>query len=184
MTPLMWGQVPVPYSVLWSAENEFFLGSDPTTPGLLAVCNPSRQGEGKPVFGKPHMNRQRRTIALGLCDLCGRPLKGRAKVSLSHARPRVGAGHAMCVMQVEPLLHKECAAISLRHCPSLKRDIRGDSLMVRLVTRYRVQFAQLTGDATEEFCGARHSGAVGHAKVELLAWRDMDAAWLERRMGI
>ncbi len=52
------------------------------------------------------------------------------------------------------------------------------TLHVRLVTRYRVQLAQLTGDATEEFTGTRCPGAIGHAKVELLAWLDKDEAWL------
>ena len=174
---LTYGNAPVPYSVLWSGEDPPFIGSDPKVTAIPAVCNAEAPGVGRPLFGKPHMQRQREVIIDGLCDLCGKTLKGRSKVSLSHAKERIGAD-GLCVMQVEPLLHKECAVISMQHCPSLKRDIRNGTLMVRLVTRYRVQMAQLTGDATVEFTGTRCPGAAGHAKVELLAWQDKDADWL------
>lgn len=176
----MWASVPVPQAVLWTAEARCFLGHDPLVgAGLPAVCNDDAQGEGKPIFGKPHMQRQRRLVAQGLCDLCGKPLKGRTKVSLSHAKVRAGAD-GPCVMQVEPMLHVECARISLQHCPSLKRDARSSGLQVRIVSRYRVQLAQLTAAAALEFTGEARSGAIGHAKVELLAWQDRDQDWLRR----
>lgn len=176
---LTFGNAPVPYTVLWSSEEPPFIGADPVAPNRPSVCNSTSPGEGRPMFGKPHMQRQREAVANGLCDICGKTLKGRTKVSLSHARERIGAD-GLCVMQVEPLLHKECAALALRYCPSLRRDVKAGTLNVRMVTRYRVQLAQLTGDATVEFTGTRCPGAVGHAKVELLAWADKDAAWLER----
>lgn len=174
-----YGNIPVPYSVLWSGEDRLTLGADRNVPGHLAVCNEVAPGTGRPVFGKPHMQRQRELVILGRCDLCNRPLKSRAKVSLSHARERVGA-EGLCVMQVEPLLHRECAAISLLHCPSLKRDTAGETLNVRLVSRYRVQIAQLTAEAATKFAGISHSGAIGHAKIELLEWQDRSAEWLAR----
>jgi hypothetical protein len=174
---ITYGSVPVPYSVLWSDEDTNTIEADPMVRGQFAMCNPSSRGQGKPMFGKPHMQRQREVVINGLCDLCAKPLKGRTKVSLSHAKVRAGA-EGLCVMQVEPLLHKECAAISMLHCPSLKRDIRDGGLNVRLVTRYQVQLAQLTAAATMEFAGVRHSGAIGHAKVVLLAWQDKSQEWL------
>lgn len=174
---LTYGNVPVPYTVMWSNEEAMHLDRCPHAEARLAVCNAVAAGEGRPVFGKPHMQRQREAIVEGLCDLCGKPLKGRTKVSLSHASARIGA-EGLCVMQVEPLLHKECAAASMKHCPSLKRDIRHGSLFVRQVNRYRVQLAMLTGAATVEFCGVWAPGAVGHAKLELLSWKDRSETWL------
>lgn len=176
---LMFGKVPVPYTVMWSAEEPMAIASCEHANGMPSLCNAIAPGHGKPVFGKPHMQRHREAIAKGLCDLCGRTLDRRTKVALSHASVRTGA-EGPCVMQVEPLLHKECAAESMRHCPSLRRDIDRGTLFVRHVTRYRVQFAQLTGQATMEFAGVWHPGAVGHAKVELLAWKDRNLSWLER----
>lgn len=174
---LMFGQTPVPFTVCWSDEAPMRLANDEACENRLAVCNLDAPGKGKPIFGKPHMQRQREAVVWGLCDLCGRHLKGRSKVSLSHASVRRGA-NGLCVMQVEPLLHKDCAAKCLEFCPSLKSDIKTSGLYVRLVTQYQVQMALLTSDATEEFTGTRHSGAVGHAKIELLKWVNKSAEWL------
>ena len=102
----------------------------------------------------------------------------KTKVSLSHARVRLNGADGPCVMQVEPLLHKACAAKSMAFCPSLKKDIRDGSLRIRQVTRYRPQFAVMDEVYVETITGQRQK-AIGHAKVELLAWIDRDLAWLE-----
>lgn len=135
------------------------------------------RGVGKPLFGKPHSDRQREVIALGLCDLCGKSLANRTKVSLSHARPVPHGARGWAILQVEPLLHRECATESVKHCPSLRRDIRAGTLMVRRVTRYRVQFAIMTEEYTETITGQRARG-IGHAKVELLRWIDETPAYV------
>lgn len=176
--PFVYGGTPVPFTVSWSAEGAFTVAPCSHAGGRLSICQNVAQGVGKPRFGKPHSQRQRQAIAEGRCDLCFYPLKIKTKVSLSHARVRNNGADGPCVMQVEPLLCRTCAAISLRHCPSLKRDVADGSLRVRQVTRWRPQFAvmdeiyvaEITGEATK---------AIGHAKVELLAWIDRDAAWLE-----
>lgn len=173
----MYGGTPVPFTVSWSAEEDITVGACPYG-GAQSLIQPHRPGEGKPNFGKPHSVRQRQAIALGLCDLCAKSLKLRTKVSLSHAKMRLNGADGPCVMQVEPLLCRECAATSMRHCPSLKRDIADGSLNIRQVTRYRVQMAIMSPEYVESVAG-RACTATGHAKVELLAWIDQDAVWLE-----
>lgn len=176
ITQLMYGGVPVPYVASWSAEEPIFLDRCPHA-RATAICQLQNRGVGKPLFGRPHMNRQREAIALGLCDLCGKSLRNRTKVSLSHARSRMNGAKALDVLQVEPMLHRECALISAKHCPSLRRDIRNGSMEVRQVSNYRVQFAIYSEQGTFEACGVRKK-AVCHAKVQLLAWKDRGAAWL------
>lgn len=176
---LMYGGTPVPFTVSWSAEETFRLGPCRHAEGRLSILQLVAPGQGKPMFGKPHAQRQRQAIADGLCDLCGKPLAARTKVSLSHARVRHNGAVGPAVLQVEPLLHRECAAVSMRHCPSLKRDIREGRLMIRQVTRYRVQYAIMDEVYVESVTGEA-GRALGHAKVELLAWKDRDASWLER----
>lgn len=176
--PLIYGGVPVPWTSSWSAEESFFLDRCRWA-GMLAICQPFAQGEGKPRFGKPHAVRQRQAIAAGLCDLCAASLAGRTKVSLSHARVRLDGAEGPCVMQVEPLLHKACALISLQHRPSLKRDVASGEVDIRQVGRYQVQIARMSKIYVEEVCG-RPVEAAGHAKVVLLGWRDRDLSWLER----
>lgn len=177
MRQITYGGVPVPYTVSWSAEEQFSVALCPHA-RRDAICQTEDRGNGKPLFGKPHSNRQRQAIASGLCDLCARTLAGRTKVSLSHARPQPHGADGWAILQVEPLLHRECALTSMRHCPSLKRDIEAGTLKVRQVTRWRPQFAVMDEVYTETVTGIRQI-AIGHAKVELLAWVDRDADWLE-----
>lgn len=178
---LHYGGVPVPYTVSWTKEERHFVGHCRWAGGV-ALCMDTARGEGKPIFGKPHAQRQRQAIVDGLCDLCGHPLAVRTKVSLSHARPSPRAYRMGDILQVEPLLHRECAAISMRHCPSLKRDIAAGSLMVRQVKRYAVQVAIMDEVYVESLTGERRK-AFGHAKVQLLDWTDRTAAWLERALA-
>ncbi|MDD2704130.1 MAG: hypothetical protein PHU07_02160 [Acidocella sp.] len=175
---LYWGNVPVPYATLWSAEEGMHVAACQYANGLTALCQASRRGQGKPVFGKPHMVRQREVISLSLCDLCARPLRNTTRVSLSHARVQPHGAEGPAVLQVEPMLHRQCAAISMQHCPSLRRDIAAGTLHIRQVLRSRAQLAIMTPEAVEEFTGTPRSGVIGHAKIELLEWRDRELEWL------
>lgn len=176
---IIYGDVPVPYTASWSGEEgRFFLATCPHA-RAMAICQPIAIGEGKPRFGKPHSQRQREVIASDLCDLCGKPLKNRTKVSLSHARPVPHSANGWEILQVEPLLHRECAAESMKYCPSLKRDAEAGSLTIRQVTRHRAQFAIMDEIYVKELTGIARK-AIGHAKVELLAWKDKDPEWLMR----
>ncbi|MBD9539969.1 hypothetical protein IB276_10950 [Ensifer sp. ENS04] len=178
---IKWGSVPVPYAALWTGEAGKMAVGVCRHINHLACCDAEDRGAGKPIFGKPHMGRQREVIANDLCDLCARPLKGRTKVSLSHARVTVSGATGACVMQVEPLVHKDCALVCVQHCPSLKRDIKTGTLFVRQVLQHRHQFALLTTAAVLEFCGVARDGVAGHAKVELQRWKDRDLSWLEQQ---
>lgn len=169
---LTYGGVPVPWTSSWTAEETFHLARCRWA-GMLAICQTVAQGEGK-----PHAQRQRQAIAAGLCDLCAKPLKLKTKVSLSHAGIRLDGAEGPCVMQVEPLLCRPCAIISMAHCPSLKRDIREGVLLVRQVGQHQVQIARMSKAYVKEITGTAVEAA-GHAKVVLLNWKDRDAAWLE-----
>lgn len=174
---LTYGGVPVPYTVSWTTEETISIGACPWG-GPRSLIQPWAQGEGKPRFGSPHSGRQRQVIAEGLCDLCALSLKVRTKVSLSHARPSPKAHKIGDILQVEPLLCKPCARISMEHCPSLKRDIRAGDLAIRQVTKHAVQMAIMSSIYCQEIAGVAVT-ATGHAKVQLLAWKDRDLAWLE-----
>lgn len=183
VAPLQFGNTAVPWTVGWTGEESFHVGPCRHADGRPAICQAVAPGVGKPSFGKPHWNRQRQCIAECRCDLCGRSLKTATKVSLSHARPVGHGARGLAVLQVEPLLHRACAAESMRHCPSLKRDIAAGTLMVRQVTRWRVQFVimgpQFISTYVPGYDAKPHERIVGAAKVELLQWRDRDADWLE-----
>lgn len=176
----MWGDTPVPVTAAWTSEAPMFLAPCRYAEGRRAVCQAQSIGKGQPTFAKPHMVRQRRAMVLGLCDLCGRPLGHRTKVSLSRPGMATNGAEGLAVLQVEPMLHVECAAASLQFCPSLRCAIRNATLRVRQVTRWRVQVALLSAHAVHEMTG-QHAVAAGHAKIELIEWRDRDAAWLSQK---
>lgn len=176
------GNTAVPYTVSWTGEDRQFVGYCTHARGM-ALRMSVAPGVGKPQFGKPHSDRQRETIACGLCDLCGKTLKNRTKVSLSHAALRSNAaGGGTGILQVEPLLHRECALESMKFCPSLRRDIANGSLMVRQVNQYRVQFALMRPEYIQHYVPDYQPSPgdriVGHAKVELMRWIDRDPEWL------
>lgn len=172
------GNVPVPVTASWSSEDRFFLAPCPYFDRRLAISQPEARGIGKPLFGSPHAVRQRRAIARGLCGLCGKPLKTSTKVSLSHARPQPHGANGWAILQVEPMLHRACALASIRHCPSLRRDVENGTLAIRQVTRWRAQVAIMSAEYVESVAGEAVR-ALGHAKVELLAWIDRDESWLK-----
>lgn len=181
---LTFGNTPVPYTVSWSGEERFFVAVCPHA-RRPAIRQASAPGQGKPLFGKPHSDRQRETIARALCDICAKPLKNRTKVSLSHAGIRGNAAPGGTgILQVEPLLHRECAAISMRFCPSLRKDIQAGTLMIRQVTRWRAQFAIMGPEYVHHYVpgyvAKPGDRIIGHAKVELLSWSDRDEDWLEQ----
>ncbi|MBR0947252.1 transposase-like protein [Bradyrhizobium japonicum] len=182
------GNTAVPYTVSWTGEERQFVGPCPhaRAPALRMHHAP---GVGKPLFGKPHNDRQREAIARGLCDLCGKQLKNRTKVSLSHARVRSNAASNSTtgILQVEPLLHRECALESTKFCPSLKRDIAAGALMIRQVNRYAVQFVVMRPEFIQHYVPDYQPSSkdriVGHAKVELIRWIDRDLDWLGQKSG-
>lgn len=175
---MKFGAASVPWTVGWSAEEKFWIGTCPIfkRPAIMQFSDP---GQGKPFFGKPHSNRQREAIGLCKCDLCGRSIKASTKVSLSHAKPQPHGANGWAILQVEPMLHRECAAESCRWCPSLKRDIANGTIMIRQVHRWRAQCAIMSETYIESITGERRK-ALGHAKVELIKWTDRDLAWLTR----
>lgn len=172
----MFGNTPVPWTISWAGEEQFFVDRCPYA-GQPAIRQAEAWGAGKPKFGAPHSDRQRRAIALMLCDLCEQPLKTRTKVSLSHARPVPHSARGMEILQVEPLVCRPCARICAEHCPSLRRDIARGTLNIRQVFRSDVQFAVMSPEFVETVTGER-TKAVGHAKVHLIKWRDRDPEWI------
>lgn len=179
MSALFYGNVRVPVTASWSAEETFFLGPCPIFDGFAAICQVEAAGEGKALFGKPHMHRQRAAIGRGLCDICGESLKASTKISLSHARPQPHGAQGWAVLQVEPMMHKQCALVSINSCPSLRRDLEQGTLQIRQVFKWRAQCAIMSPEYVETIVG-RAAQALGHAKVELQKWQDRDLAWLER----
>ncbi len=171
--------LPVPATVLWSAEQEYFVGECPhfsrDAQGqlvALAICQIEKRGEGAAKFGTPNVTRQRRIIAEGRCDLCGKLLKGKTKISLSRV-----SGDALAA---EPLLHTECAKLSIQHCPVLQEQKRDGRLLVRRVSAYerRATFAQ-PEDHERYVPDYRGPPLLGVGAIRVLSSRDVTRDWIK-----
>ncbi len=63
--------IKVPWNAGWSSEARYEVRPCRWVGGRLALWSPHTPGVGKPIFAKPHMVRQRRSIAEMRCTVCG-----------------------------------------------------------------------------------------------------------------
>lgn len=169
-----YGDLPVPWTVAWSSEEEFYVDQCPWFK-VPVICQKSAQGQGVPKFGQPHAMRQRQVMYQGLCDLCAKPLMNRTKVSLSGT---VKLSIFEFVVQGEPLLHRECALESFKHCPSLKRQAANGRLNIRQIFQYRAKLTPAGPDdrAKVPLCKLPLLGAL--AVIEIMSQTERDLHWL------
>lgn len=105
-----------PWNASWTAEDEYDIRPCRWAGGALAVWSPHRPGQGAPVFAKPHMVRQRRSIAEMRCTVCG-------EKTPPHDRWWFGLGNRIengWWATTEAPVHHDCAARALRVCPHLR----------------------------------------------------------------
>lgn len=168
-----YGNLPVPYPVVWSSEDEYWVARCPVV-GRLAICQKESRGEGVPKFGQPNVMRQRRAICEGLCDLCGKPLKNATKILLANWRP-LGTDEPVCP---EPMLHAECARESLQHCPALRAQVRQGTLRVLRVSRWDALIPPTDTENVHRFVPGWSGGpVVGLAGIKVLASKDITQQW-------
>jgi hypothetical protein len=132
-------QLVVPFTTLWSGEQDlpavvverpdYGIGyadetpADRDTGGVLWQRAVSRPWVGRPVFGDVHTLRQRRAMRRLLCQVCGGPAD-RTDEGVLWLLPdyrRDWAGWPEGMGNVEPPICRQCAGMSLRLCPRLRR---------------------------------------------------------------
>lgn len=163
----MSARVAVPWNAAWSGEDRYEIRPCRWAGGWPAVWSPHRPGQGKPLFAKPHVVRQRRSVAQFLCTVCGErtPPGDRWWFRLGHLREG-------WFMTAEAPVHRACAEHALTVCPHL-RGREGD--LERFPDGYSVLSAIVGGPAVESDYGLRippGRRVVGHLKF----------AWPERRV--
>jgi hypothetical protein len=104
-----------PWNAAWSAEERYEIRPCRYASGKLAIWMPHKPGEGRPVFAKPHMVRQRRSIAEMRCTVCGEPTPTTDRWWF-----RLGTMQEGWFMTTEAPVHHVCAELALRHCPHLR----------------------------------------------------------------
>lgn len=105
----------VPWNAAWTGEMSFEVRFCRFVGGALALHQKWAPGDGRPLFAKPHMVRQRRSVAEFLCTVCGKKTQSFDRFWFQHGEFREGL-----FMTVEAPVHKKCGELALQHCPHLK----------------------------------------------------------------
>lgn len=170
----------VPWTTPWTGENSGFeVRNEHYLEGNWSLCQKSAPGEGTPIFGSAHYQRQRQAIVQGRCDVCGRMIQpGQAKVLLHPGNRLKGTDEVGHVMAPS---HRACARLAAETCPWALKEIEANRLTVIVAVQSRVALAFLDPEVVEAEVGKRFTfPVVGHAKliVDKKLVRDVD--WLMR----
>ena len=162
MTILRYGGSLVPWNASWTGEGRYEVRPCRYADGRRAMWSPHAPGEGKPVFAKPPMVRQRRSIMEKRCTVCGE-----ATAAADRWWFQLGDFNEGWFMTAESPVHRACAELALEHCPHLRG--RAADLQ-RFPTGSRVLFSIIAGQAVDRDFGVNvtvHQPVIGHLK---LAW--------------
>lgn len=151
----------VPWNAGWTSEERYEIRNCRWAGGRLALWSPHNPCEGKPVFAKPHMVRQRRSVVEMRCTVCGEktPDDDRWWFKLGNF-----IQNNSLFATTEAPVHRACAEHALTVCPHLRG--REDDLERWPTGQTRIVAAIVGGPATERDFGLkiRPQGVVGHLK--------------------
>lgn len=137
----------VPWNAAWSSEDRYEIRPCRWVKGRLALWQPHSPAEGRPIFAKPHMVRQRRSIAELRCTVCGEK---------THARDRwwfkLGRIEDGYFMTTEAPVHRACADFALTVCPHLRGR---EADLEPMPGGYSILSAIIRGPAVERDFGFR-----------------------------
>jgi hypothetical protein len=162
----------VPWNASWTGEDSYEVRNCRWVGGKLALWMPHRPGDGRPLYAKPHMVRQRQSVARMLCTVCGLPTDPRDRWWFGLGEKIDGWAFAT----TEAPVHYDCVRTALRACPHLRAI--GEQPR-RWLPANAVVSAIVGGPATERDFGLRLGDrkVIGHLKF---VWRHdprRDWAW-------
>lgn len=157
----------IPWNAAWTSEHRYEVRPCRWVQGALALWCPHTPGEGRPVFARPHMVRQRRSIAEMRCTVCGGLTPPADRWWFKLGRLQEG-----WFMTTEAPVHRACADHALTLCPHLRGR---EADLERMPGDYSILSAIVGGPATDADFGVRIQGrkVIGALKL----------AWPEGRVG-
>lgn len=112
-----------PWNASWTAEQPYEVRPCRYAGNRLALWQPFKPGEGKPLFAVPHAVRQRKSIAERRCTVCGERTEAGARVFFPRGSWIIERG-VMFWATTEAPVHPFCAELALKVCPRLREDGR------------------------------------------------------------
>jgi hypothetical protein len=155
----------VPWNAMWTGEDRYEVRYCRHA-GRPAIWQPSRPGEGRPVFAKPHVVRQRQSIADMRCTVCGERTRVGDRWHWSMLADQREGG---LILTTEAPVHRACADRAMTACPRL----RGLGVPpAEFPLGFKVLAAMIGGDEVARSFGLRippDRAVVGHLKI---GWPD------------
>lgn len=114
----------VPWVVPWTGETQFQLKLSEAFPAHYEVTQVSAPGQGAPVMGGMHLERQRAGVERWLCHVCGEPTPRFDRwmfPTVGGTLVRLGNDEVRYANNLPPL-HRACAEHAARVCPHLSRS--------------------------------------------------------------
>lgn len=136
---------PVPFVNRWGLDEKPALTGiqfDPNVGGNAVFYFDAEEAE--PNFKAQSMQRQRRCMVLGECQVCGRPVPWRRRhlvISTVSTGTVSSPGPLKGSISVgEPWLDRRCAEFAMKYCPALLRRAHGEDLdLVSVTSKHDVQ---------------------------------------------
>lgn len=152
-----------PWNASWTGEDRYEVRPCRWVGGRLALWSPHAPGEGRPVFAKPHMVRQRRSIVEMRCTVCGEKTPPDDRWWFGLGQPLDGGP---TWGTTEAPVHRACADTAMRACPHLRNLGAAPSFFP---SGWAIVSAIVGGAATDADFGVKINGrrVVGHLKF---AW--------------
>lgn len=110
--------INVPWNASWTGEDRYEVRNCRWASGMPAMWSPHKPGEGKPIFAKPHMVRQRRSIVEYRCTVCGEKTDWTDRWWFGLGQTNVPGWE---FATTESPVHFDCARTALKACPHLAR---------------------------------------------------------------
>lgn len=107
----------VPWNASWTAEDTYEVRNCRWVSGMPALWSPHRPGEGQPIFAKPHMVRQRKSIVEYRCTVCGECTDPLDRFWFGLGSTDIDG---WAFVTTEAPVHYRCALVALNICPHLK----------------------------------------------------------------
>ncbi len=150
-----------PWNAAWSAEDRYEIRPCRYANGFPALWSPHKPGEGRPIFAKPHMVRQRKSIAEWRCTVCGERTQPNDRWWF-----KLGTIQEGWFMTSEAPVHRACGERALGVCPHLRGH---DADFEPMPRGFSILRSMVGGAVSERDFGLRFppQGVVGHLKI---AW--------------
>jgi hypothetical protein len=149
----VWHGMPVPYINVWGDERDEHKTVPMLDPVIGQLCwfnAPLQLPEtGEPDLGQQSLQRQRRVVIEGLCQVCGRPLPlgPRWLIAGRGTYERIEWNGRPVGVMTEPWLCVPCLRFTRVTCPGIRRALREDIPAVAMrVHRWSVLLSHASHD--------------------------------------